>query len=208
MLAVFGTGLAPAGTAALALSIPLPLTLAGVSATVNGISAPLYYVSPGQLDVQIPYEAGAGPAVLAVNNNGDVSVFQFSLAVTAPGMAAVGTNLIVVDPVAGGYPASLKQGSIYTIFITGEGDVTPSLATGATPPSATPVASLPQPRLPLTVTIGGAQATVNFAGIPSGLAGVTQINFTVPQNAPVGVQAVVVSVGGITSPSANVTVTQ
>jgi uncharacterized protein (TIGR03437 family) len=137
-----------------------------------------------------------------------VTWFQFTISAAAPGMASVGSQLIVVDPVAGGYTSNLKQGSIYTIYITGEGDVTPTLATGATPAPGTPAANLPQPRLPLSVTVGGVQATVNFAGIPPGLAGVTQINFTVPAAAPLGQQPVVVTVGSAASPPATVTVTQ
>jgi uncharacterized protein (TIGR03437 family) len=208
MMAVFGSGLAPAGTSGSASGLPLPLGMSGVSATVNGISAPLYYVSPGQLDIQVPYEAGAGPAVLAINNNGDITSFQFPIAVAAPGMASVGSTLTVIDPVAGGYASSVKIGSIYTIYMTGDGDVSPTLPTGATPTAGTSAANLPKPRLPVAVTIGGVAATVNFVGIPSGLAGVTQINFTVPSGASAGSQPVIVTVGTVPSPPAMVTVTQ
>jgi uncharacterized protein (TIGR03437 family) len=70
----------------------------------------------------------------------------------------------------------------------------------------TPITSLPKPTLPLTVTVGGVPATVLFAGIPSGLTGVTQIDFTVPANAPLGTQPVVVSVGGVPAAAVNLTV--
>ena len=62
--------------------------------------------------------------------------------------------------------------------------------------------------LPVAVTVGGAPAQIAFAGIPSGLAGATQINFVIPPNAPLGVQPVVVTVGGIASPAATITVGQ
>ena len=52
----------------------------------------------------------------------------------------------------------------------------------------------------------GAGAAIAFNGVPSGLAGVTQINFTVPAGVPAGVQDVVVTVGGIASPPAKMTV--
>jgi uncharacterized protein (TIGR03437 family) len=58
------------------------------------------------------------------------------------------------------------------------------------------------------LTIGGLPAATNFVGIPSGLVGVTQINFTVPATAPLGRQAVVVTVGNVASPPAYFTVTQ
>ena len=56
LLSVFGTRLANAtGTAA---GIPLSYSIEGVFATVNGVAAPLLYVSPGQINLQVPYEVG------------------------------------------------------------------------------------------------------------------------------------------------------
>src|SRR5262249_22041173 len=65
VLSAFGTQLAP--SIGIASALPLPLALNGVSATVNGIAAPLYFVSDAQVNLQVPYEAGIGPAVLAIN---------------------------------------------------------------------------------------------------------------------------------------------
>ena len=53
-----------------------------------------------------------------------------------------------------------------------------------------------------TVTIGGLPATIDFIGIPSGLVGVTQINFTIPSGASIGTQPVVVTFGGVRSAAA------
>jgi uncharacterized protein (TIGR03437 family) len=58
------------------------------------------------------------------------------------------------------------------------------------------------------VTVGGITAPLQFFGIPPFLVGVTQVNFQVPSNAATGVQPVVVTVGGIGSAAANLTVTQ
>ncbi|HYL79144.1 MAG TPA: protease pro-enzyme activation domain-containing protein [Bryobacteraceae bacterium] len=198
ILSVFGTGLAPSPQAA--GSLPLPQSMAGVSATVNGITAPLYYVSPGQLNIQIPYQAGAGAAVLGVNNNGQLASFIFTVSPTAPGIFADAARALV--PTSNG-----KPGDILILFVTGEGEVTPPLATGASPFFATPLGLLPQPGLPLGVTVGGVAATVVFAGIPPGLAGVTQVNFVIPNGVPPGVQPLLVTVGGVRSVAANLTVT-
>jgi uncharacterized protein (TIGR03437 family) len=54
--------------------------------------------------------------------------------------------------------------------------------------------------------IGGVPATIDFIGVPPGLAGVTQLNFTVPANAPLGPQPVELTVGSLQSPPANFTV--
>src|SRR5205085_490496 len=62
----------------------LPLSLDGVSATVNGVSAPLYSISPGKLRLQIPYETRLGNAVLGVNNNGRVAYSLLAMSVASP----------------------------------------------------------------------------------------------------------------------------
>jgi uncharacterized protein (TIGR03437 family) len=200
LMTVFGTNLAPATQHAGV--VPLPLNMQGVSATVNGYSAPMLDVSPGQLNVQIPYETGAGLAILGVNNNGQVAYFPFQVQSSAPGifMMLDGTTSLV--PVATG-----KPGQVLVAFMTGEGDVTPPLITGASP-TTTNVTALPTPRLPVSVTVGGIPATIDFAGIPDGLVGTTQVNFTIPGYAPSGRQPVVVTVGGVASAPVMVTISQ
>jgi len=68
--------------------------------------------------------------------------------------------------------------------------------------------STPKPLLPVSMTIGGVDASIQFVGIPSGLVGATQINFTVPPGARLGVQPLVVKVGDASSMPANFNVTQ
>jgi uncharacterized protein (TIGR03437 family) len=197
ILSVFGSNLAPATI--LAGSLPLPLSLAGVSATVNGVSAPFYFVSPAQINLQVPYETSAGTAVLAINNNGQVASIPFTVSTAAPGIFTAADGALVPN-------ASGKIGDALLAFITGDGDQTPTLATGSTPAAGTAAARLPKSRLPVSMTIGGVLAHVVFNGVPNGLAGVTQLNFTVPAGIASGVQDVVVTVGGIASPPAKLTI--
>ncbi len=204
ILSVYGAQLA-SPVSQQATRLPLPLVLGGVSATVNGYSAPLYYVSPGQINLQVPYEAGAGQLVLAIDNNGQIASFPFTAAPAAPGL-----NSAVYDNLTGA-PVTAAQaggGQVLLLFVTGEGDVTPTLGTGATPSSSiTDATKLPHPRLPLSLTIGGVSVTPLFAGIPSGLAGVTQIDFQIPANVPAGNQPIVVTVGGVAAAPVNLNVT-
>jgi uncharacterized protein (TIGR03437 family) len=66
---------------------------------------------------------------------------------------------------------------------------------------------LPKPKEAVTVTVGGiASPQITFVGIPSGLVGVTQINFVVPSNVPSGRQPVVVTVGTVSTPAAYITI--
>jgi uncharacterized protein (TIGR03437 family) len=196
--AVFGSGLS--GLSQGASTQPLPYTIAGVSATVNGLGAPLYFVSSGQINIQIPYEAGSGPAVIGVNNNGQIAGFQFQIAPSAPGIVTDGNGNI--NPTASAAP-----GAIGVLYVTGDGDVTPALPDGFSPRAGTPLADLPKSYLPFSVTIGGQQAFLKFVGITPGIIGLTQVNFVVPQSIAPGVQPVVVTVNGVSSPPVNITVT-
>src|SRR5262249_31799215 len=104
--------------------------------------------------------------------------------------------------------AQAGGGQVLLLFVTGEGDVTPTLGTGATPStSITDPSKLPHARLPLTLSIGGVSVTPLFAGIPSGIAGATQIDFQIPASVPAGNQPIVVTVGGVQAPPVLLNVT-
>jgi uncharacterized protein (TIGR03437 family) len=188
LAAVYGNHLANSTQLA---SGSIPLTLAGVSATVNGIAAPLWFVSPGLINLQLPYETPVGIATLVVNNNGQVNSFEFPVRATAPGIF--------------GQLAPAARGTTTALYLTGEGELNPLLETGATPDPSTTVDKLPRPRAPLSVTVGGRAAEVVFAGNPW-LVGVLQVNFTIPADVPLGPQPVVVTVGDKSSLPAMLTV--
>jgi uncharacterized protein (TIGR03437 family) len=192
VVGVFGTDLA--STIASASSNPLPATLGGVSATVNGISAPLAYVSPTQINLQIPYEAGAGPSVIGINNNGNITGYQFQISAAAPG--------ILSDADGNVLPTAVMTTGTGTILVAGAGEVTNFLPTGAASPSA----SLYKPVLPLSVTVGGVPAFIQSVGEAVGLVGMTSVRFTLPSTVAAGVQPVVVTVNGVASQPANITV--
>lgn len=197
-MTIFGSGLAPSAWSA--STLPLPAQLAGVSATINGIGAPLYYVSPTQLNVQIPYEVPANALVsLQVTNNGHTASTEFTTQAAAPG--------IFIDAAGSLVPVnSASTGQIISLYITGQGAVAPTIGTGEAPPLGTSTANLPAPQQPVKLTVGGVPAQIQFAGIPPTLVGVTQINFVVPTGLARGTQAVVVSIGGISSPPASLTI--
>jgi uncharacterized protein (TIGR03437 family) len=199
LLSVYGTALGDFAQAA--GTIPLPIYLAGFEAWVNGVMAPLYYVSPGQVNIQIPYETKPGNATLTVGNPYVNVNHTLQIVQAAPGIFM--TNGFTAAPFS-----SAGRGQATTLFITGEGQVSPALATGTSPAAGTPLARLPKPNLPVTVTVAGTTATIDFIGILTGLVGVTQINYEVPANAPLGVQQVLVTVGSVASQPANLTVTQ
>jgi len=195
ILSVFGKNLA--NSTQQAPGTPLPLNLGGVSVTINGLPAPLYYVSPTQLNIQIPYETPARSSLLAVNNNGQVATSTLNVSTSSPGIFASGGSLVPT--------ANVSPGQGVVLFLTGEGEVTPIVATGA-PPSGQALSQPPQPRLPLTLTVAGIQVTPLFVGVPSWSVGVTQVNFVVPPAASLGIQPVVVKVGDTASSAVNLNI--
>ena len=197
VVSVYGTGMGNFAQAAGAL--PLTDYLAGFEALVNGVPAPLYYVSPNQVNLQIPYETQPGRATLTLGNPFENVDYNFRVSQSAPGIFTSQDGSINPFPMG-------ARGQTITMFITGEGQVTPSLPTGEAPSSGTPLARLPKPQLPVTVTVGGVVAQQTFVGIPYGLVGVTQINFTIPDSVAPGSQQVVVTVGSAASPPATLTV--
>ena len=200
LMYVGGSGLSNSSQIQIASAVPLPHSIGGVSATVNGIPAPIYYVLPQQIVIQVPYETPTGYALLAVNNNGSVATYAFQVSPSAPGIFTDGNSRLVPT-------GSAKLGQSLAFFITGEGDVTGGLATGSAPSNSLSVNQLPAPRLPLGLTVGGVNVTPLFVGIPYGLVGVTQVNFTVPSTISTGLQPVVVTLGNNSSVAAMINVT-
>ena len=201
IMSVFGTTLSPSAVSA--SSIPLPVTIAGVAASVNGVEAPLYYVSPTQLNIQIPYQTAVNSsATLTINNNGQITSQKFQTAAASPGIFVNNPTSAMIVP-----NGTAATGQIATLYMDGFGAVTPAVATGSAPASGTP----PAPQN-VTVTVNGIPASTTcpascFVGIPSWAAGVVQINFLVPTGVPAGRQPVVVTVNGGSSVPAYLNVT-
>jgi len=199
VLTIFGSNLAD--TIWIASSVPLPVQSSGVSVKIGAVNAPLYYLAPGQLNVQIPYETPINqPVTLTVTNNGRTAATTLIVASAAPGLFTDANGAIVPA-------ATVARGAVVTLYLTGAGAVSPAISTGAAPAAGTPVAQLPAPAQLTTVSIGGVPAIIEFAGIPTALVGVMQINLRVPTTAPLGTEAVVVTIGGAASAPATITVT-
>lgn len=198
IMSIFGSQLSTSAPQS-AAAVPLPISMSGVAVLVNGVPAPLYYSSATQLNVQIPYETTTGEATVSVNNNGKVTSQSINVNATGPGIFTDANNYLVPTN-------SAARGQEIGFYITGAGAVTPALFTGSAPDAAT-LAELPTPVQTPVVSVGGVPAVIDFVGIPNGLVGVIQINVTIPTNISVGIQSVVVSVGGRSSGNVFLTIT-
>jgi len=189
-VALFGTDLAAGEVRA--TSYPLPTKLADVEVTVNGAAAPLFFVSPAQIGIQLPYGLKGSWATLRVINGRRASnEVTAPLAPTSPGVfaysdatspfrgAVLHADYSLVSPQRPARPSETVM-----IWLTGLGELTPAVRTGAANPAA-PLAWAVE--TPISVLFGGEPATrVDFAGGAPGFAGLNQINATIPLNTPVG----------------------
>src|SRR5262249_18492148 len=124
-----------------------------------------------------------------------------SVAAAAPGIFTDSANGLSPN-------ASAARGDTLTMYFTGAGLVSPAIASGAAPEASASLGQLPIPQQQATVTVGGVAASTSFVGIPSGLVGVVQVNFQVPSEVAVGSQPVVVTIGGVASKAATLTITR
>ncbi len=201
LVSIYGENLA-AQSAQPAL-LPLPATMAAATVQIGGITAPLVYVSPLQINAQVPWEVAPGGATLTVNHDGLTASQTVTIAAAGPGIftlygsaqaAALNEDYTVNSQTN---PASAGQAIL--LFGTGLGAVSPAVATGSAASSTT----LSQVVAAVTATVGGAPATVLFKGLAPGFAGLWQVNVALPPGLS-GATPVIVNVAG--TPANTVTV--
>ena len=201
--ALFGANMADAP--AYPSGSTLPTTLNGVSVTVNGNLSPLFYVSPTQIDFQVPFEVAAGTANLVVTVAGHQSnslqcvVAPFSLGIfqAGGGYGAIQNP----DHAQNSAQKPAASSSVIVVYVTGIGVTDTHVADGAAGPASPPARFAGTP----TATIGDADAPVQFVGLTPGFVGLGQANIQVPA-VPSGVYPLRISLNGIQSASALVAV--
>jgi len=211
IMSIYGNGLAPvtSGLDGFAGITSLTTTLDGVSVTIGGVKAPFYFVSPLQINVQVPFEVAAGPQPVVVTTAGGASTaFTVTVAAAAPSIFIVdtnGTGAIVKNTDFSLITSSnpVKAGDVIVIYNTGLGQTTPAVQTGGlvVPPSSTTFNNTGT----VTVTIGGQNAPVAYSIASPGFAGLYQTAVTVPAGVS-GSAAVVLSSGTTKSNSVNIAV--
>ncbi len=199
-----------------ASALPLPTTLAGVKVSVNGTDAPLFFVSPSQINFLVPANAAEGVATLVVtNSDGTTRTGTVTIKRASPGIFT--RNSSGRGTLAG---LATTDGITYESIINPDGTERPvSAGTAQTPnwivvfgtgirnaPAANPndtdlVAEA------VTATIQGIPAWVTYAGPSSGFPGVDQLNVVIPpQLAGAGQVTLRLTVNGIASNAVTFTV--
>jgi uncharacterized protein (TIGR03437 family) len=204
---IFGSNFTGTGVDAIA-PLPLPASLGGVSVQVNGVAAPVLYASSGQINFQIPWETPTGSVTVAVGINGLTSTtVNVTIQAAAPGLFVQGSHAIVQnfpDFSLNSSSNPAKVGSTVIAYLTGAGDVTPKPADGAAAGSGSDLSTVTPT---VTATIGGQAAPKVSAALTPGFVGLWQANIVVPAGLTQGDVPLIVSVGGQSSNSGNVSVT-
>jgi uncharacterized protein (TIGR03437 family) len=185
----------------------MPAELGGVGVTVNGKPAYISYVGTTQVNVLTPLDSTIGPVEIELYNGTDTSApFTAKLQAASPGflrfndgihIAAEHGNYSLLGPPSLSVPGytftPATPGETIALYADGFGlPVTP-----LTPGSDVQFGELPTPWPQLT--IGGAAATVEWAGVIG--PGLYQINVTVPTTATAGDNQVIATYDGFTSPA-------
>lgn len=219
LITLFGADIGPTTPAILADANNdgfADVTLGTITATVDGVAAPLVYVSQNQITLQVPYEAtiGAGKVLSVTKGTGAAVTTTVTIVANAPGIftldgSGAGTAAALnYNATTGLYSVNAssnaaKLGDTVVFYVTGEGDY----ATTITPRTGLifPTTISPVPQLsPLpVVTIGGAAATVSYAGPSVGsLLGLLQLNVVVPAGSTIGAAVpIFINIGGVASQS-------
>jgi uncharacterized protein (TIGR03437 family) len=201
LASVFGSHLAPVAGAA--ISFPAPLILGGSQIqTSTGLAAPILFASPGQMNIQVPWELdpNSSASLQATVGNLTSRPEPIHLAPTAPVIFLLGVTqgAVVIANTAivasSGRPA--HPGEYISIFSTGLGAVTNQPPTGAAAPASPLATTVATP----SVVIGDMTLTPTFSGLAPGYVGLYQINVQVPANAAVGDRVPLsVTIGGVQS---------
>ena len=159
--------------------------LGGACLTVNGAPVPMLYVSPQQINAQLPFNAEGNAALVLYSPGGVSDNYNLSVSTTAPAIFHSGT----AGPMTGiptVFRASNQQlvtnsnpvhpNDYLVIYLTGMGATAPKVETGA----PAPYDPLANAAVSPDVTLGGVPLFVKFAGLSPGSLGVYQINLLVP----------------------------
>jgi len=192
----------------------MPTQLDGVSATVNGKSAYVYYISPTQVNILTPLGAMTGPVQVVVTNNGSASASYTAQAQAAsPSFFVVNGGPYVLAQHGADYsllgPASMSvpgytfspatPGETVVLYANGFGPISPPVVSGASSQTGT-LNPLP------SVSISGIAAKVVYAGI-NGALGLFQFNVELPASLANGDQTIAATYNGlITQPGTLITI--
>jgi uncharacterized protein (TIGR03437 family) len=209
IVSIYGSNLAAAPTPS---SAPLGTNLGNTSVVIGGTYAPLYYVSPGQINAQVPFGLTPGnqyQVIVVANGIPTATPATIQLTPAVPGIAAFATSdtgLFSQGEIIAQHAADYSlvtqaspavPGESLIFYLAGLGATDNPVGTGQ-PASANP---LSHALAPVTLTLNGTVLPTEFAGLTPTAVGLSQVDFQVPVGTPSGTLPLVVSQSGVVSNS-------
>ncbi len=213
-IVIYGSGIGPATLALGHVTNNLfDTTISNTRVLFDGVAAPIVYARADQTSVMVPYFVGRGPSTNVVIEYQGVqsSPVTLSVSATAPGIytlnqAGSGQGAILNEDLSVNAAANrAPKNTVIAVYMTGEGATSPSgIDGGIAGFNGTPLA---KPLLPVTATVDGIPATVEYYGsAPVSIYGLMQVNIRIPANVSSGPSVPIVITVGTTSTQTNVTV--
>jgi len=193
-------------TTATATASPLPTTLAGISVRVNNRTAPLYFVSSGQINFVIPVATENGSGTVEVLNGatvisrGTVNIWEVFPALASSDTTPLSQGIIQNQNFSINTASSRSaRGEIIQLYATGCGRTAPVSVDGLAPAALSPSVATAH------AFVANLPAVVQFAGAHPQFPGICQVNVTIPNQPFVtGQVPLFITVGGIASNSVSV----
>nr|AUN37705.1 hypothetical protein [uncultured bacterium] len=168
-------------------ALPTVLIGTGVTVTINHVPANIYYVSPTQVNVLVPASLTEGPATIRLINDGLAGpAVDIVLDPVAPAMFELDGNVILAAHLDGSIVSSsapAQRGEVVVLYATGLGPTIPPIVPNRLPTGAASIARLGD----FQVWLNGVPVSIAhilYAGVSPPYAGLFQINFRIPDNAP------------------------
>jgi uncharacterized protein (TIGR03437 family) len=208
IMLIYGTNLYAGTNLVAAPSMPLPTSLSGTSVeVVDGtriLTAPLYWVTAGEVSAQVPFEiTSSNPQVRVRTAAGVSATAPMQILPVAPRLFTKTMNGLGEPLVFHGADGTIvsstspAQANEYLVMcLSGLGAVSPSLASGVQGGDTQSLGPLNVVKAPVQITVGGVNAPFVWAGIMPGFVGVYQLNFQMPSTVVAGTYPIVVSAGG------------
>lgn len=180
----------------------LPTSMAGVTVSVNGLPANLFYVSVQQINFLIPYSITASTIAITVVRDATAGpTVTVPLTLTAPAFFEWNGNTVLAvhasgDLITPDFPA--VPGEVIILFAEGMGRTQPDILSGEIAVRATPILALSQFQILLNGMPVPA-ANVFYAGLAPGFSGLYQINVVLPSWLPANPN-VQIAIGAEVSP--------
>ena len=189
LMSIYGQQFSPVNIAT--NEIPVPTALADSCLTVNGLPVPIFFVSPTQINAQMPFSmVGSVTMILrtpgGVSDNYNTTVLPSAPSVFRANIEGLGSDVPTIVRFTNGEIVTasnpVHKNDSLVIYLTGLGVTTPAVGDGMPGPSDPLATAIVAPQ----VTLGSANLALLYAGMTPGEVGVYQINVKVPSSVQTG----------------------